>query len=154
MWRWKGSENMSDQKPKTKHRVNLNCLPVCLIFLADLHARQQPEQPPPADPSWDLAVRAWRDDAAVRYGHVGANIAGPRLRRGDRLLPGVLHPVSTRPGERPGEKPVPKNHEEVIYWHFYFYVFKKKSCKAPQHMFVEGNDSSPKICLISGNMSF
>lgn len=87
----------------------------CVFFLsfADLHARQQPEQPPPADPSRDPAVGARWDDAAVRHGHVGADAPGPRLRRGDGLLSRVLHPLGARPGERPGEKPVTKDHEEV-----------------------------------------
>lgn len=110
-------------KDKTRKRVRpraLLLLDLCsrpraemLASFSDLHAREQPEQPPPADPPRDLAVGARRDDAPVRHGHVGEDAAGPRLRRGHRLLPRVLHAVGARPGARPGQKHVPQDDEEV-----------------------------------------
>lgn len=124
MWTWKTN----------KHNLQTRAASLIVLHLLsceDLHARQQPEQPPPAHPPRDPAVWAGGDDAAVQHGDVGPHAAGPRLWRGDGLLPRVLHPVCAGPGERPGEEHVPKKHEEVRFrlpTHlFYSFMFHLES---------------------------
>lgn len=99
-------------KDKTRKRVRKslcasklhlcsNTFTVNVYFVRlDLHAWKQSEQLTPADSARDLAVWTGWHAASLRHGHLGQDAARPRVRRGDRLLPRVLHPVRQRPGER------------------------------------------------------
>ncbi len=85
----------------------------CVVYL-DFHAWEQSEQLAAADLAWDSAVWAGWHAASLRHGHLGQNAAWPRVWRGDGLLPRILHLVCQRPGERP----VSQNYEEVCYLMF------------------------------------
>lgn len=91
------------------------------VVYLDFHAWKQSEQLAPADLAWDSAVWAGWDVASLRYGHMGQDVAWPRIWRGDGLLPWILYLVCQRPGERS----VPQNHEKVCTCHFcrFFFFF-------------------------------
>lgn len=95
---------------------------ISYVVYLDFHAWKQSEQLAPADLTWDSAVWAGWHVASLRHGHLGQDVAWPRVWRGDGLLPRILYLVCQRPGERS----IPQNHEKVCSCNFssFYFLFK------------------------------
>lgn len=110
-------------------------VPIQTLFspTSDLPPWEQPELSPPAHPARVFAVRVRRDAAAVRYGDVGADAAGTRLQRRDRVHADVRR--AARQGELRRRRRRKGHDEEVrscccirlketghalVYYYYYF----------------------------------